>query len=245
MNYKVDFKSDNELICEIAHFSNIIILCVTNTPIALKIIKEIFHFLKKNTLIIDITTHNSLGSKKIEKILSKKKIRYVECPVMGGPLQAEQGVLGGIVGCNKKIFPEAKKILLSFCKEVFYFGEIGMGAKTKLVSNFLSLGTTTFVIETIKAANHFNIDLQKLYDVAKLGSGNSAALTRIADKAVNGDYKGYIFSVDNTFKDFSYIHNMLKDLPEAEKLSSLVKSFYQEAKNKGYGNLLISELIEK
>ena len=38
---------------------------------------------------------------------------------------------------------------------------------------------------------------------------------------------------------------MLKDLPEAEKLSSLVKSFYQEAKNKGYGNLLISELIEK
>ena len=50
------------------------------------------------------------------------------------------------------------------------------------------------MIETIKAANHFNIDLQKLYDVAKLGSGNSGALTRIAEKAVNDDYKGYIFS---------------------------------------------------
>ena len=147
--------------------------------------------------------------------------------------------------CIRKNFEEAKEYLKTFCKNIFHFGSVGVAAKAKLISNFLSLGTTTFVIETIKAANHFNIDLQKLYDVAKLGSGNSAALTRIADKAVNGDYKGYIFSVDNTFKDFSYIHNMLKDLPEAEKLSSLVKSFYQEAKNKGYGNLLISELIEK
>ena len=47
-------------------------------------------------------------------------------------------------------------------KEVIHFGEIGTAAKTKLLSNFLSLGTTTFVIETIKAANYFNIDLQKI-----------------------------------------------------------------------------------
>ena len=102
-----------------------------------------------------------------------------------------------------------------------------------------------FVIESIKAANHFNIDLQKLYDVAKLGSGNSGALKRIADKAVKDDYTGYIFSVDNTLKDFTYINEMLKDLPNAEKLSSLAKSFYEDASKKGYGNLLVSELIKK
>ena len=78
-----------------------------------------------------------------------------------------------------------------------------------------------------------------------MGSGNSGALTRIAEKAVSGDSKGYIFSVDNTLKDFSYINVMLKDLPNAEKLSSLAKSIYQDASRKGYGNLLISELIEK
>ena len=51
--------------------------------------------------------------------------------------------------------------------------------------------------------------------------------------------------VANTIKDFSYINDMLKDLPNAERLSSLAKSFYKEASNKGYGDLLISELIEK
>ena len=230
---------------ELTNNINCLIICVTNTKIAKEIAKEIVIKLKKETLFIDITTHSENGSIEMENILSQNQIKYVECPVMGGPVQSEEGILGGIVGASEKNFEEAEEYLKTFCKNIFHFGSVGVAAKAKLISNFLSLGTTTFVIETIKAANHFNIDLQKLYDVAKLGSGNSAALTRIADKAVNGDYKGYIFSVDNTFKDFSYIHNMLKDLPEAERLSSLVKSFYQEAKNKGYGNLLISELIEK
>ena len=164
---------------------------------------------------------------------------------MGGPVQAEEGILGAIVGTDKKNFLDAKNILLNFCKDVFYFGEIGMGAKTKLLSNFLSLGTATFDIETLKAANDLNIDMQKVYDEAKLGSGNSGALKRVADKAVKGDYKGYIFTVNNTLKDLTYINNLLKDMPNAEKLSSLIKGFYNDEVEKGNGNLLISELIKK
>ena len=237
----VEFSTYDELINDI----ECLIICVTNTKIAKEIAERIVKKLKKEIIFIDITTHHQSGSVEMEKILSQKKVKYIECPVMGGPVQAEEGVLGGIVGASGKNFEEAKEYLTTFCKNIFHFGPVGVAAKAKLISNFLSLGTTTFVIETIKAANHFNIDLKKLYDVAKLGSGNSGALTRIAEKAIQGDYKGYIFSVDNTVKDFSYINDMFKDLPNAEKLSSLAKSFYKEASNKGYGNLLISELIEK
>jgi len=107
------------------------------------------------------------------------------------------------------------------------------------------LGTTTFVIESIKAAKKLNIDLEKFCEVAKLGSGNSGALARIADKAIKGNYKGYIFSVDNTYKDFTYINDLLKNMPNAGKLSSIMKSFYKNASDKGMGDLLISELIQK
>ena len=34
-------------------------------------------------------------------------------------------------------------------------------------------------------------------------------------------------------------------MPNAEKLSSLTKSFYEKASDNGMGDLLISELIEK
>ena len=230
---------------DLCDINNIIIMCVTNTPIALEIINKLKPYLKINTMIIDITTHHSNGSIEVNNLLSSNKIRYVEAPVMGGPVQAEQGILGAIVGSKKEDFQEAKNILLNFCKEAIYFGEIGKGAKAKLLSNFLSLGTTTFVIETLKAANHLNIDLQKLYDVAKLGSGNSGALNRIADKAINGDYTGYVFSVKNAVKDLSYINELMSDLPNADKLSHLTKSIYEEAVKNGKGDLLMSELIKE
>jgi 3-hydroxyisobutyrate dehydrogenase-like beta-hydroxyacid dehydrogenase len=230
---------------DLAEFANIIIMCVTNTPVAINVIKKILPYLKSKTFIIDITTHHSTGSIELNNLLQSKKISYVESPVMGGPVQAEEGVLGAIVGASTNDYKNAKSILMNFCKNVFYFGEIGMGAKAKLISNFLSLGTATFVIETLKAANHHNIDIDKLYAVAKLGSGNSGALNRIADKVIEGNFKGYIFSVNNTLKDLTYINQLLKDLPNAEKLSALAKSFYQEASDKGKGDLLISELIKE
>lgn len=237
--------TESKSLKDLADFANIIIMCVTDTPIAIKIVNELLPNLKKSTLFIDLTTHHATGSIEVDKILKSKNIRYVESPVMGGPIQAEQGILGAIVGASKDDFKLAKIILMNFCKNVFHFGEIGMGAKTKLVSNFLSLGTATFVIEAIKAANYLDIDLQKFYDVSKLGSGNSGALNRIADKAVQGDFKGYVFSVNNTLKDLTYINNLLKNLPNAEKLSSLTKSFYKEASVKGKGEMLISELIKE
>ena len=230
---------------DLCDFSNIIIMCVTNTPIALEIINKLKPYLKIDTMIIDITTHHSNGSIEINNLLSSNKIKYVEAPVMGGPVQAEQGILGAIVGSKKEDYEDAKKILLNFCKEAIYFGEIGKGAKAKLLSNFLSLGTTTFVIETLKAANHLNIDLQKLYDVAKLGSGNSGALNRIADKAINDDYTGYVFSVKNAVKDLTYINELMSDIPNADKLSHLTKSIYEEAVKNGKGDLLMSELIKE
>ena len=220
-------------------------ICVTNTPIAVQIAKTISSKLSKDTLVIDITTHKQNGSIQMEEIFNKNNVNYVESPVMGGPVQAEEGILGGIIGASLENFNKSKMYLNAFCKNYFYFGEVGMGSKTKLICNFLSLGTTTFVIETIKAVEKLDIDLDKFYSVAKLGSGNSGALSRITENAIKGDYKGYIFTVNNVVKDFNYIHQLLSDMPNAEKLSLLSKSFYEDAKNKGYGDLLVSELIKK
>jgi 3-hydroxyisobutyrate dehydrogenase-like beta-hydroxyacid dehydrogenase len=69
-------------------------MCVTNTPVAVDIISEIAPHLQKKTMIIDITTHKADGSINIFKKLNYLDIMYVESPVIGGPVQAEEGVLG-------------------------------------------------------------------------------------------------------------------------------------------------------
>ena len=224
---------------------NCLMLCVTNTPIALKVANEIKNLINKKTIIIDLTTHDKKGASEMNKIFKSKNIDYNFCGVMGGPVQSEQGILGGIYGGKKSNFLKCKKFLNSFCKSVFNFGDVSKASSAKLLSNFLSLMTTTSVIEFFKSAKKLDINIKLLCDVARLGSGNSGALDRIADKAIKGNYKGYVFSVDNTYKDLNYINDLVSDLPNANKLSKMAKSFYKQASKKGFGNLLVSELIDK
>ena len=125
------------------------------------------------------------------------------------------------------------------------YWEVGMGTKSKLLNNFLTLGNATLIIHMIKSAEKFDIDLKKLYDVAKLGSGNSAALSRIFDNLLKDDYTGFKFTAKNSHKDMSYIQDLLKDMPDAEKLAKDTKDFYKDAMDSGNGELFISELIKK
>ena len=224
---------------------DILIKCVTNTPIAKEIANKLSKILDKKTLIIDITTHNKTGSIETEKIYQSNNINYVECPVMGGPVQAEEGILGGIVGATDNNFKLAEPFLKLFCKDYFHFGPVGMGAKSKLLNNFLTLGNAALINLMAKAAKKFDLDLQKFFDVAKLGSGNSAALNRIFDPLLKDDFTGFKFTAINSVKDLSYIQDLLKDFPEAEKIAEDNKNYFQKAVDDGYGENFISELIDK
>jgi 3-hydroxyisobutyrate dehydrogenase-like beta-hydroxyacid dehydrogenase len=224
---------------------NAMFMCVTNTPIAKLISEKISEILDSKTLIIDITTHNKTGSIETEEIFKAKNINYVECPVMGGPVQAEEGVLGGIVGASDENFKKAEPYFNIFCKDYFHFGPVGMGAKSKLLNNFLTLGNAALINHMAKSAKDLGLDLNKLYDVAKLGSGNSAALIRIFDNLLRGDYTGFKFTASNSVKDLTYIQDLLKDFPEAEKVAELNKNYFQKAVDDGYGENFISELINK
>ena len=220
-------------------------MCVTNTPIAKTISEKISKILNDKTIIIDITTHNKTGSVETDTIFKKNNIGYVECPVMGGPVQAEEGVLGGIVGASEDNFKKAEPYLKFFCKEYFYFGEVGMGAKSKLLNNFLTLGNAVLVNHLAIGAKELGLDLQKVYDVAKLGSGNSAALKRVFDNLLKGDFTGFKFTASNSVKDLTYIQDLLKDFPEAEKVAEVNKNYFQKAVDQGHGENFISELINK
>ena len=139
----------------------------------------------------------------MKDIFDKFKISFVVSPVMGSKNESLKGVLGSIWGGDQNKFEESKIYLDTFCENIFNFGSVEKACAAKLLSNFLSLLTTTTVIEYFKSAKKLDVDWRKLFEAAKLGSGNSGALGRIAEKAISGDYKGYTFSVSNTLKDLS------------------------------------------
>ena len=140
---------------DVAKQSDTLILCLPNSQTVSSVLDVIGPSLRAHTLIIDCTTNNVQAVERFQSQATTSGYRYAEAPLTGGQQQAEMASLGAIVGCSKEDFDDVRIVLGPCCQTIERMGNIGSGAKTKLVSNFLALGTATLVVEAMKAARDF------------------------------------------------------------------------------------------
>ncbi|MBT7565056.1 MAG: NAD(P)-dependent oxidoreductase [Porticoccaceae bacterium] len=229
---------------DMASCCNIFILCLPSSQAVMSVCDVLFSIALPKTIIIDCTTNELITVKELARQAKAAKLRYVEAPLTGGQQQSREAMLGAIVGCDVEDFAMVSNILKPCCADIERLGELGMGATTKLISNFLALGTATLVVEAMKAANNLGVDWKKFYKLASQGSGHSMSLDRIAPKAISGSHDGYVFTIANTVKDMEYISDLLKDQPDAAAITEVFLRIYKNAVNDGMRDELISARLE-
>ena len=229
---------------DMASCCNRFILCLPSSQTAISVCNALFPLLLPETIIIDCTTNQLVTVKELAKQAKAAKLRYVEAPLTGGQQQSRDAMLGAIVGCDEDDFEAVSNILRPCCAQIERLGELGMGAKTKLISNFLALGTATLVVEAMKAANNLGVDWEKFYKLASQGSGHSMSLDRIAPKAIEGTHDGYVFTIANTVKDMEYISTLLEGQPDAAAITEVFLRIYKNAANNGMQDSLLSARLK-
>jgi len=229
---------------DMASCCNRFILCLPSSQTAMSVCDVLFPLLLPETIIIDCTTNELVTVKELAKQAKAAKLRYVEAPLTGGQQQSRDATLGAIVGCDVDDFAMVSNILRPCCAQIERLGELGMGATTKLISNFLALGTATLVVEAMKVANNLGVDWEKFYKLASQGSGHSMSLDRIAPKAIAGTHDGYVFTIANTVKDMEYISALLKDQPDAAAITEVFLRIYKNAANDGMQEALLSDRLK-
>ena len=229
---------------DMASCCNKFILCLPSSQTAISVCDVLFPLLLPETIIIDCTTNELVSVKELGKKAKLTKLRYVEAPLTGGQQQSRDAMLGAIVGCDEDDFEAVSNILRPCCAQIERLGELGMGAKTKLISNFLALGTATLVVEAMKAANNLGVDWEKFYKLASQGSGHSMSLDRIAPKAIEGTHDGYVFTIANTVKDMEYISTLLEGQPDAAAITEVFLRIYKNAANDGMQDSFLSARLK-
>ena len=229
---------------EMANRCKIFILCLPSSQAVMSVCGVLFSIALPKTIIIDCTTNELITVKELARQAKIAQLRYVEAPLTGGQQQSRDAMLGAIVGCDVEDFAMVSNVLKPCCAQIERFGELGMGATTKLISNFLALGTATLVVEAMKAANNLGVDWKKFYKLASQGSGHSMSLDRIAPKAIAGSHDGYVFTIANTIKDMEYISDLLKDQPDAAAITEVFLKIYKNAVNDGMQDELLSSRLE-
>ncbi|CZR54231.1 related to 3-hydroxyisobutyrate dehydrogenase [Phialocephala subalpina] len=102
------------------------------------------------------------------------ELTFVDAPVSGGPMGAEDGTLTFMVGAaEKESFEKVKGALKYMGKEdsVFHCGDVGSGTAFKIINNYLSAITSLAASEALNIGAKMGLDLKLLTDVINVSGG--------------------------------------------------------------------------
>jgi len=228
--------------------SDIIITMLTDDIAVEKVIgsDEFIKNIKPNATVIDMSSINPVLSKKCAKLLKEKKINYLDAPVSGGTLGAEDASLAIMVGGEEKIFNECFD-LLKILGNPTLVGPVSSGQISKLANQIIVGVTIGAVAEAVTLCEKSGTNPNKMIEALSGGWADSKILQTHGKRMIDKDFtpKG---KTTTQLKDMTNIINAGKAAETHLPISSLIKEMYKDLVADGLGNTDHSSLynaIEK
>lgn len=223
---------------EIGSQSDVIITMLPNSADVEKAIlgeNGVVEGVKRNSILIDMSTIDPTISRKIAQILLPKKIKMLDAPVSGGPPRAETGTLSIMVGGDENIFHECEDIFKAMGKNIFYCGPNGNGGVVKIVNNLLT-GTAAIVsAEALAMGVKAGVDFKRLVDVINVSTGQNDFIKMACPaKAFKGDFEPG-FMVDLMVKDLGLAMTLAKEQGVPLVMGGLSYQLFSHLKASGLG----------
>jgi 3-hydroxyisobutyrate dehydrogenase len=140
-----------------------------------EIVDQLLAHVKPGTLWIDATSGDPNVSKRTAQRLAEKGVAFVDAPVTGAVVGAENATLTIMIGGSAADFERAREVLKINGKTLIHAGETGAGHAIKVLTNSIMGATVWMTSECLLIAKQYGIDLKTALAVTNAGSGRSNA----------------------------------------------------------------------
>ena len=140
-----------------------------------EIVDKLLPNLRRGTLWIDATSGDPNVSRETATRLAEKGVAFVDAPVTGATVGAENATLTIMIGGGAEDFARAREILRLCGKTIIHVGPIGAGHAIKVLTNSVMGATVWITTECLLIAKQFGIDMKTAFEVTNAGSGRSNA----------------------------------------------------------------------
>jgi len=125
------------------------------------------------TLLIDCTSGDPATSRRIAARLATRGIAFLDAPVSGGVIGAENGALTVMCGGDDVTFARARPVLEGFGKKIVLVGPVGAGHALKAVNNAFLAVHIWSTVEGLAALTRAGVKPSAALDVINASSGRS------------------------------------------------------------------------
>ena len=131
--------------------------------------------MRRGTTLVDCTSGDPNSSRRIALRLDGVGIAFLDAPVSGGTIGAEQGTLTVMVGGDAAVLERVRPALAPFGAKIVHCGSVGAGDALKSVNNALLAVHVWSAAEGLAALAKAGVRPEVALDVINASSGRSNA----------------------------------------------------------------------
>ena len=198
--------------------------------------------MQPESILVDHTTTSAMLARELDAAVKNNRISFVDAPVSGGQVGAQQGQLTIMLGGTRQDCDRVEPVLAAYARTITRMGEVGSGQLAKMVNQICIVGVLQGLAEGLAVAKASNLDGAKL--LAAIGKGaaqswqmDNRGMTMLRDEFDFG------FAVEWMIKDLSYCLEQADELGIKLPLTTMVLEQYRQLAAKGGGGLDTSSLF--
>ena len=190
--------------------------------------------LKSEAIVIDMSSVKPSTATNHGNNLKSKNINYLDAPVSGGTIGAEEASLAIMVGGEQDVFNKASEILKTMGNPTLV-GPVGSGQVSKLANQIIVGLTIGAVAEAVTLCEKAGADPVKMISALSGGWADSKILQTHGKRMIEKDFspKG---KTSTHLKDMNNILDCANNFNTHLPISNLVKEMYKTLVENDHGD---------
>jgi len=233
-------------IAELVNASDIVILCLANSEVVESIVtSEILNSGAADKLLIDLSSIHPETTKQLAAQLKQRcNINWVDAPVSGGTLGAEEGTLAIMAGGSETHISIAREVLKPLYKQLTHMGDVGSGQVTKICNQMIVSCNVMVIAEMMALAKSSGVDAEKIPQALAGGFADSKPLHIVGPEMATETFEPIKWRVQTLLKDLNMAVDLSTQQNNAIPMSGLAAQLMQLHGNQGFLEQNPSTLVQ-
>jgi 3-hydroxyisobutyrate dehydrogenase-like beta-hydroxyacid dehydrogenase len=231
---------------DVAEASDIIITMLTDTAAVKAVMtgpEGVMAGLAAGKLVIDMGTTKVPDTRALAELAAEKGAMYVDAPVSGGTIGAENGTLTIMAGGAEDAFARAQPVLAVLGERITHVGPVGTGQVAKAANQVIVGLNIGAVAEALALARRAGADPAKVREALSGGFADSRILEVHGQRMIDGAFAPGAKSTIQR-KDMDQALELAEQLGLEMPATSLSRDLYDKLIGAGDGDLDHSALIK-
>ncbi|QQN40729.1 NAD(P)-dependent oxidoreductase [Acinetobacter sp. CS-2] len=187
--------------------------------------------IKSGAVWVDCTSGVPESAKKLSQQLKISNVDFLDAPVSGQTIGAENGTLTVMIGGEAAAFEKSLPAIQAFGKLIKHVGESGAGFAVKAVNNMLLAVNLCSVAEGFTTLKAHGVNLHEALDCINASSGKSGVTEMVLPQRILNRAFPLTFALPLLAKDTGIALDLVRDAKLSAPVIALTQSLIQAASN--------------